>query len=241
MSTTPAGTAPAAPASTDPAAPTTGDPSQPQPAQPAAPAAPAAPAPPAPAAPATDADQLGEAGKRALQAERDRADAAEAKAKQQDKELEKLRGAQLTEQEKLEQRATQGDQRLGEGTEKLRRANLITALADKGLTGGKAKAAAKLVSVEFDDSDEPKDLDKAIDAAKAEYGEELFQGATPGSSGDPADPANPGDGTQPQTPDLHQGPRTPATEQEEDAAISQIMSGYAHQEGGKSPISILED
>ncbi len=60
-------------------------------------------------------------------------------------------------------------------TEKLRRANLLTALADEGLTGAKARAAARLLDdVEFDDDDEPTNLKDAIKAATAEYGKELF-------------------------------------------------------------------
>lgn len=65
-------------------------------------------------------------------------------------------------------------------TAKLRRSNLRAALADAGLTGGKGKAAMELLKdVEYDDDDEPTNLEAALTAAKTTYGEELFKAEKP--------------------------------------------------------------
>jgi hypothetical protein len=240
MSTTPAGTQPAAPADPPQANPAGDPPTTPPPTTPAPPEPQPSPAPPPPPpAAATGDEPLGEAGKAALDREREARKVAEREAAAQKKRADDLEGEKLTDQQKLEKRAEDGDKRLGEGTEKLRRANLITALADKGLVGGKARAAARLLTVEYDDGDEPKELDKAIEAAKAEYGEELFAGATPAGSGDQPGGDQP-NGDQPQTPDLHQGARAPQTEQEEAAAI-QALTGAQAATPGSNPISILEN
>lgn len=84
----------------------------------------------------------------------------------------------LSEAEKLKKKAEEAEARGETGTKKLRTANLMLALADQGLTGGRAKAAAKLLDVEYDDSDEPKDLKAAIDAAKKTYGDDVFAAGT---------------------------------------------------------------
>lgn len=231
MSTTPAGTTPAAPAAeTPPTTPPAPVPTAPTPPEPATPA----PAEPAPAA--TADEPLGEGGKAALEREREARKKAEREAAAEKKRADDLAAEKLSDQEKLEKRAKDGDEAKAQGTAKLRSANLITALADKGLTGGKARAAARLLTVEFDDKDEPSNLDDAITAAKAEFGEELFAGATPNGSGDQPPP----EGGAPQTPDLHQGVRVPATEEDEAAAIQMIVDGQSGATA-KSPISILED
>jgi len=70
------------------------------------------------------------------------------------------------------------DQQRETAKRKLRKANLLEALTTHGLTGAKAKAAARLLDhVEYDDDDEPTNLQDAIKAATAEYGEEMFKGA----------------------------------------------------------------
>jgi hypothetical protein len=101
-----------------------------------------------------------------------RKDAREAQAK-----LRQLEEQGLSETEKLKKAAEDGTKLSEAGTRKLRQANLIVALSEKGLSGGRAKAASKLLDgIEFDDDDEPKNLDAALKAAAATYGDELFGG-----------------------------------------------------------------
>jgi hypothetical protein len=55
-----------------------------------------------------------------------------------------------------------------------REAALLKALAAQGLTGGKAKAAARLLdNVEFDENGEPTNVAAALKAAKQTYGDGL--------------------------------------------------------------------
>lgn len=144
---------------------------------------------------AADAAKLGDAGKAALDAERKARKDAEKAAKEAQKKLDDIEKQSLSETEKLKKEAEDGRKLAESATDKLRRANLITALADQGLAGGKARAAARLLdSVEYDDDDEPTNLDDAIKAAKAEYGEDMFKGAKPkpgptdgGGGNDPED------------------------------------------------------
>lgn len=103
--------------------------------------------------------------------------------------LEEIEQANASEAEKAAKRAEQAEAKVSAATDKLRRANLLAALAEKELTGAKGKAAAKLLdTVEFGDDDEPTNLDDAITAAKAEYGEDVFKAAPNGR------PAGDGDG-----------------------------------------------
>jgi hypothetical protein len=60
-----------------------------------------------------------------------------------------------------------------------REAKLISALADLGVVGAKAKAAARLLDgVEYDADHEPTNLDGALAKAKAAYGDALFTNAS---------------------------------------------------------------
>jgi hypothetical protein len=133
--------------------------------------------------PATDppkADPLGEPGKAALDAERTARKAAEKAAREAQKKIDQLEAANLSEADKLKKQAADGVAAAATATAKLQKANLIGALADKGLTGSKAKAAARLLDdVEYDDDDEPTNLDTVIKAAATEYGDDLFKGAVP--------------------------------------------------------------
>jgi hypothetical protein len=89
--------------------------------------------------------------------------------------LKELEDKGLSEAEKLKKEAEDGKALAATGTSKLRTANLIVALAEKGLSGGRAKAAAKLLDgVEFDDADEPTNLDAAIKHASETYGADVF-------------------------------------------------------------------
>jgi hypothetical protein len=89
--------------------------------------------------------------------------------------LKKLEEQGLSEADKLKKDAEEGTKRGETGTQKLRTANVILGLADHGLTGGRAKAAAKLLdTVEFDDDDEPTNLEAALKAAAKVYGDDVF-------------------------------------------------------------------
>lgn len=117
-----------------------------------------------------------EAGKKALDDERSARKAAEKEAKEHKAKLDAIETEKLSETEKLKKQADDDKAAATTATDKLRRAHLLVALADLDLTGGRAKAAAKLLEVEYDDEDEPKDLDKAIEAAKKTYGDDIFTG-----------------------------------------------------------------
>lgn len=136
-----------------------------------------------------DADKLGEG---ALDAERKARKEAEKAARDAQAKLDKLEAEKLTESEREKKRADDAEAKLGPATEKVRRANVTLALADLGLQGARAKAAAKLLEgVEFDaDTDEPTNLDDRLTAARAEYGEDMFKGAKA-----PAPNVNGGEGT----------------------------------------------
>lgn len=150
----------------------------PPPADPPAPADPPKPEP-TPTPPAKD-DDLGPGGTAALAAERKARKEFEKKAKDAQAKLDAIEAEKLTDAQKLQKKADDGERLATAATEKLRKANLIAALADKGLAGAKAKAAARLLDgVEYDDSDEPKNLDDVIKAAKAEYGDDMFKAAKP--------------------------------------------------------------
>jgi len=133
------------------------------------------------AAAKAEQEKLGDGGKAALDAERKAKRDAEKRATAAEAKLKEREEADLSEQEKLKKRAEEAEGKVTTATEKIRRANLLTALADDGLTGARAKAAARLLDdVEYDDTtDEPTNLQDAIKAATAEYGEEMFKGATP--------------------------------------------------------------
>lgn len=133
-----------------------------------------------------DDEELGEAGKAALEKERKARREAEKARKAAEEKAKQYEDEQLSEKERAEKRAEEAEQRSTEATAKVRRANLLTTLADEfDLTGGKGKAAARLLAdeVEYDDEDQPTNLTDAVEAAKAEYGEDVFKGATPAAAG----------------------------------------------------------
>ncbi len=115
----------------------------------------------------------------ALDAERALRKQHEADAKAAKAKLKKIEDADATDLEKATQRADAAEAKITAATDKIRRANLLSALSDAGVT--KAKAAARLLDgVEYDDAtDEPKNLDAAITAAKAEYGDDMFKATKP--------------------------------------------------------------
>lgn len=142
---------------------------------------------------------LGDPGKAALDNERKARKEAEKAARDAQAKLDKIEADSLTETERLKREAEKGQEAAKTATEKLRKANLITALAEKGIVGAKAKAAARLLdTVEYDDTDEPKNLDDAIKNASAEYGEDQFK--TAGNGQQPPPNVNGGAGNQQQQP-----------------------------------------
>lgn len=105
--------------------------------------------------------------------------AAEKAAREAQKKLDDIAAQSLTETEKLKKEAEDGKALATAATDKLRRANLMAALHDAGVQN--VKAAVRLLDgVEYDDSDEPKNLDDAVKSAKAEFGEQMFQAIKPG-------------------------------------------------------------
>ena len=125
---------------------------------------------------------LGDAGKAALSVERKARQAAEKAARDAQAKLDALEAEKLSDTEKLEKRATDAEAKVSAATDKLRKANLLTALAASGVAHPRA-AIRLLDGVEYDDSDEPKNLDAAITAAKTEYGEDMFKGSKPAPPG----------------------------------------------------------
>lgn len=138
-------------------------------------------------------DDLGPGGKAALEAERKARRDAEKEAARAKKRADDLEAEKLSDTEKLQAKAARGDELAATATQKLRKANLLLALGAKGLTGAKAKAAARLLdNVEYDDTtDEPTNLDARITAAKAEFGDDVFKAAKADS--DAKDDAKKGD------------------------------------------------
>jgi TolA-binding protein len=186
---------------------------------------------PAPPEPAPDPPELGEAGRRAIQAERDRVKALERKlaAKTQEAETlrpfkqqaEELRAAQESENERLQREAEEGRRLAAEGAARLQQAHTITALADAGLTGPQAQAAMRLVDgVSYDPAThQPVNLQERLDAAKAVYGAQYFQGAMPAPT-----PQNGATPPVPGFPAVHQGPRaTPEPNEDEQFATFMRM------------------
>ena len=161
-------------------------------------------------------DELGPGGKAALDAERSARRRAEKQARETRQRLDALEAEKLSETEKLEKRAQDGDERAAKATTKLRRANLITALAEVGLVGTKAKAAARLLDqIEYDEDDEPSNLGERIAAAKKEFGAELFTVAT-------TEPKQDKD-TKDDDPDTHAGARPGKPSADEDELMGQYM------------------
>lgn len=156
-------------------------------------------------------DELGQAGKAALEKERQARKAAEKQAKEAQKRLDAIEAEKLSETERLKKDADEGKALAATATGKLRRASLITALSEEGLTGGRAKAAARLLDgVEFDADDEPTNLKDALKAAKAIYGADLFDAKTTDETIE--------------TPDLHAGAR--ATKPDDELDISHLFPAF---------------
>lgn len=142
--------------------------------------------------------KLGDAGKAALDAERKARRDADKALKEAQAKLDALEAEKLSDVEKLEKRAADAEALASGATDKLRKANLMAALSEAGVQN--VKAAVRLLDgVEFDDSDEPKNLDAAITAAKVEYGEALFKQAKPAA---PNIDAGGGGGDQDRAPSL---------------------------------------
>lgn len=135
-----------------------------------------------------DSEKLGDAGKAALEAERKARKAAEKAAREAEKRAKKLEDEKLSDEDKLKKRAEEGDRKSEKATAKLRMANLLTELssADHGLVD--PRAAIKLIEdIEFDDDDEPTNVEDRVKALIAQY---PFLKAD-GKRSDSTDTANP--------------------------------------------------
>jgi hypothetical protein len=85
-----------------------------------------------------------------------------------------------------------------EGTAKLQRANLISALQEAGYTGKRAKTVARLLDdVEYDDDDEPVDLKDRIEEAEEAYGKEAVRKSSRSKPGGTDGGGGGGDGERP--------------------------------------------
>jgi hypothetical protein len=136
-----------------------------------------------------DTEPLGDGGKAALDAERKLRRDAEKQAKDAKARLDALEAEKLSDTEKLQKRADDAEASLLAAISRVRDANLTQALAAAGVAHPKA-AARLLDGVKFDDaSHEPTNLDDALKAAKASYGDEMFKPARPTPAG-----INPGAG-----------------------------------------------
>jgi hypothetical protein len=139
--------------------------------------------------------ELGAGGEAALKAERKLRQAAEKTARETKARLDALEAEKLSDTEKLQKRADDAEAALQAANTRVRDANLTQALAAAGVAHPKA-AARLLDGVEFDDaSHEPTNLDDALKAAKASYGDEMFKPArTPPAGINPGAGAGGGDG-----------------------------------------------
>lgn len=122
-----------------------------------------------------DDDELPDNVKAILKKNRDEARKARKEARDAKRKLREERDSNRPKRPKQKDAGEGGDEPSEteqRATRKLRQANLLTALAAKGYEGAKAKAAARLLDdVEFDDDDEPVDLDDAIEEAADTYGD----------------------------------------------------------------------
>jgi hypothetical protein len=148
-----------------------------------------------PSDPPKDDPALGASGEAALKAERKLRQAAEKTARETKARLDALEAEKLTETEREKKRADTAEAELTEARKLVRAANLTQALAAAGVAHPKA-AARLLDDVVFDDaSHEPTNLDDALKAAKAAYGDEMFKPArTPPANVNPGAGAGGGDG-----------------------------------------------
>jgi hypothetical protein len=120
--------------------------------------------------------ELGAGGKAALDAERRARRDAEKRFRDAQARLDAAEAARLSDLDREKRRADDAEAKVSTATEKLRKANLLTTLSAEGIAN--PKAAAKLLDgVEFDDDDEPTNLQDRLKAAKAEYGDEFFGAA----------------------------------------------------------------
>lgn len=170
---------------------------------------------------------LGEPGISALRREREARAEAERRAREAE---EALRQASQREQPKREEpkaeqpkdepkRDDEGAAKAAAATTKLRRANLLVALTEKGITGQSAKAAVRLLdAVAYDADDEPVNLDDRLEAAKAQFGSALF--ATPAAP-EPVE-------TSAALPETHAGVRTPAQPNEDELMAGYIATHFPH-------------
>ena len=136
--------------------------------------------------PATGEPEIGDAGKRAIDAMKAERNAADARAKAAERELETLRTASQTDQEKLlstAKREAAAEERAKFET-MLRRAGVRSELRAKGLSEALAELALKddrFTTLKLDDGGRVTDVDKAVEAFLKDFPEMV----TPAGPGGP--------------------------------------------------------
>lgn len=166
--------------------------------------------------------QLGPGGERALAAEREARRNAERELAQERDRRAALEREKETDADRLKREAEEGRRLAATGTAAIREARLLTELTGKGLSGPKALAAVKLLDgLEFDEANQPTNLDDRITAAKAMYGDEVFVGATPAPQPTPTPTPKPTP-----HPSVVQGPQGDPADADEDAQFAAYMKAH---------------
>jgi hypothetical protein len=141
---------------------------------------------PAAPPPATGELEIGDAGKRAIDAMKAERNAADTRAKAAERELETLRTASQTDQEKLlstAKREAAAEERAKFET-MLRRAGVRSELRAKGLSESLAELALKddrFAVLKVDDGGRVTDVDKAVEAFLKDFPEMVAPAARPGT------------------------------------------------------------
>lgn len=124
-----------------------------------------------------DEDELPEKVKQALRKERRARRRAERTARRLQRGAKDRRGGR---DDDRPARPADDDGKPDAGTQKLQKANLLLALADKGYRGSQARLVSRLLDdVEFDDNDQPANLDDVLEEAQEVYGDALGRPARP--------------------------------------------------------------
>lgn len=178
-------------------------------------------------------DALPDAVKAILSKERKARRDAEKRARQAERKLKaKPKPKPKPTAKKVDEADDDGDETVvpDTGTVKLRKANLLTALADEGYAGKQARMLARLLDdVDYTDDDEPVDLTDALEALEEEYGTELVAKTdTPARRKAPK--VNGRDGRREK-----RGPRLSAEEMQYAEAFGMTAEEYATYKAGQLP------
>lgn len=126
-----------------------------------------------------DEDELPERVKRALRKERRARRKLERENRRFKRDAAKARRTTSTGR-RDDDRPADEDGKPDAGTENLQKANLLLALVDKGYRGSQARLVSRLLDdVEFDDNNQPANLDDVLEEAQEVYGDALGRPAKP--------------------------------------------------------------